>query len=106
VVATNNIGQRLAAFPEAPTFEELGLPGHGTLNWSALFAPAGTPPEIVKTLHKAFTDAVLDPVIIEHAEKSGTFGFAADSPEATAAWLKEEMAKWRGIIAETKIELN
>lgn len=106
VVVATTMPQRLAAFPDVPTFAELGLPGHGTLNWSALFAPAGTPPEIVKTLHKVFTDAVNDPHILQQAEKSGTFGFAADSPDATAAWLKEEMAKWRHTIAETKIEMN
>ena len=106
IVVASNMTKRLSVFPDVPTFTELGLPGQGTLNWSALFAPAGTPPEIVKALYKAFTDAVNNPYIIEQAEKTGTFGFAADSPEATAAWLKDEMAKWRRIVAEIKIEMN
>jgi tripartite-type tricarboxylate transporter receptor subunit TctC len=101
-----NMTKRLEQLPDVPTFEELGLKGQGTLNWSALFAPAGTPPDVVKTLHRAFTDAVQDPVIVGQAEKTGTFGFAADTPEATAAWLKEEMEKWRRTTAEIKIEMN
>ena len=96
----------LEAFPGVPTYAEVGLAGHGTLNWSALFAPTGTPQEIIDTLYKAFTEAVNDPAIQEAAAKSGTFGFAAESPAATAAWLQEELAKWRRTTAEIKIEMN
>ena len=98
--------KRLEAFPGVPTYAEVGLAGHGTLNWSALFAATGTPQEIIDTLYKAFTEAVNDPVIQEAAAKSGTFGFAAESPAATAAWLQEELAKWRRTTAEIKIEMN
>lgn len=98
--------QRLAAFPDAPTMAEVGLPGVGTMNWSALFAPSGTPPEIIKVLHKAFTDAVNDPWVVEAAGKTGTDIFPLDSPEATQKWLTDEMAKWRGIVKEVKIEMN
>ncbi len=104
-IATN-MTSRLSQLPDVPTFTELGLPGQGTLNWSALLAPAGTPPEIVQSLHRAFTDAVRDPQIIEQAEKTGTFGFASDTVEATQAWLKDEIAKWRRITSEIKIEMN
>jgi tripartite-type tricarboxylate transporter receptor subunit TctC len=105
-VLGTNMTKRLDAFPDVPTYAELGMPGHGTLNWSALFAPAGTPPDVIATLHKAFTDAVNDPYILEQAARSGTFGFAAESPQATAAWLKSEIAKWRKTTAEIKIEMN
>jgi tripartite-type tricarboxylate transporter receptor subunit TctC len=106
ILLGTNMTKRLAQLPDVPTFTELGLAGQGTLNWSALFAPAGTPPEVIATLHKAFTDAVNDPVIIEQAEKTGTFGFSAESPAATATWLKEEIEKWRRTVAEIKIEMN
>jgi tripartite-type tricarboxylate transporter receptor subunit TctC len=101
-----NMHHRLKQLPDVPTFDELGLKGQGTLNWSALFAPAGTPGEIVETLHRAFTDAVKDPLIMEQAEKTGTFGFAADTVDETSAWLKDEMEKWRRTTAEIKIEMN
>ena len=105
-VLASNMEKRLEAFPGVPTYAEVGLAGHGTLNWSALFAPTGTPQEIIDTLYKAFTEAVNDPVLQEAAAKSGTFGFAAESPAATAAWLQEELAKWRRTTAEIKIEMN
>jgi tripartite-type tricarboxylate transporter receptor subunit TctC len=46
----------------------LAWSGHGTLNWSGLFAPAGTPPEVVAKLHKAFTDAVKSPFVLERRQ--------------------------------------
>ena len=98
--------KRLAALPDVPTMAELGFPGVGTGNWSGLFAPAGTPPEIIKILHKAFTDAVKDSFVVNAAAKTGTDVFPANSPEETAAWLRSEMTKWRGIVNEVKIEMN
>jgi tripartite-type tricarboxylate transporter receptor subunit TctC len=106
LLLATNMPTRMVMLPDVPTFAELGLSGQGTLNWSALFAPAGTPPDIIRTLHKAFTEAVKDAWIIEQAEKTGTFGFPAESPQATTLWLQEETAKWRGIVADIKIEMN
>ena len=98
--------KRLDVFPDVPTFTELGYPGQGTLNWSALFAPSGTPPEILAKLHKAFTEAVKDPFVEQAAAKTGTMTFPLDSPAETAAWLRSETDKWKHIIDEVKIEAN
>lgn len=98
--------KRLAALPDVPTLAEAGFPGVGTGNWSALFARAGTPPDVIKLLHRAFTDAVNDTFVREAAAKTGTDIFPADSPEETTKWLGDEMKKWRGILAEIKIEMN
>jgi tripartite-type tricarboxylate transporter receptor subunit TctC len=106
VRAVANIVRRLPQFPDLPTLEELGYPGVGTDNWSAVFAPAGTPPEILNTLYKAFTDAAKDPFVVDAAGKTGTLIFTADSMQETQKWLRDEMAKWRGITQEVKIEMN
>ena len=98
--------KRLAALPDVPTLAEAGFPGVGTGNWSALFAPAATPPDIIKVLHRAFTDAVNDNFVREAAAKTGTDTFPANSPEETRKWLADETKKWRGIVAEVKIEMN
>ena len=105
-ILATNMPQRIKQLPDAPTFAELGHPGQGTLNWSMVFAPAGVPAEVITTLHKAFTDAVKDRGIMEAAEKTGTFGYTLDSQAETAAFLKDEMAKWRKTVSEIKIELN
>jgi len=101
-----NVARRLPQFPDIPTLAEFGYPGVGTDNWSAVFAPAGTPPEVIKVLYKAFTEAANDPAVVDAAGKTGTFVFTADSVEETQKWLRGEMAKWRGIVEEVKVELN
>jgi tripartite-type tricarboxylate transporter receptor subunit TctC len=106
VRAVANINRRLPQFPDLPTLAELGFPGVGTDNWSAVFAPAGTPPAVLNTLYKAFTDAAKDQFVVDAAGKTGTFVFPADSMEETQKWLRDEMAKWRGITQEVKIEMN
>jgi tripartite-type tricarboxylate transporter receptor subunit TctC len=98
--------KRLEALPDVPTLAELGFAGVGTGNWSALFAPAGTPPDVVKMLHRAFTDAVNDKFVVDAAGKTGTYIFPANSPEETRTWLGDEMKKWRGVVSEVKIEMN
>ncbi|HEX2216991.1 MAG TPA: tripartite tricarboxylate transporter substrate binding protein [Xanthobacteraceae bacterium] len=101
-----NMPERLKELPDVPTFTEHGLPGHGTQNWSGLFAPAGTPPEVIKTLYEAFTNAAKDPELLQMAAKSGTFGFAAGSHDEVQTWLKAELAKWRETVAQIKLDLN
>lgn len=102
----SNVTSRLDGFKEYPTFAELGYQDVGTGNWSALFAPAGTPKEIVDALFKAFTAAVNDDFVKDAAAKTGTEIFPAASTEETQAWLKSEMAKWRKNVAEIPIEMN
>ena len=52
--------QRLAALPDVPTFAQAGVPGVDVVTWFGLFAPAGTPPEIVRQLNAAATTALKD----------------------------------------------
>ncbi|MFO1328540.1 MAG: tripartite tricarboxylate transporter substrate binding protein [Rubrivivax sp.] len=52
--------QRLAALPEVPTFAQAGVPGVDVVTWFGLFAPAGTPAEIVRQLNAAATAALKD----------------------------------------------
>ncbi len=101
-----NMTERLKTLPDVPTFAELGLPGHGTLNWSGVFAPAGTPPEIIRKLHEAFTKAVNDPWVIEKAGNTATFKFPTDAQEEFATFVKSEMDKWTKIAEEVKLDMN
>ena len=49
--------QRLSDYPDVPTLAEAGYPGVGTLHWQSMLAPAGTPREVLTTLHKAIIEA-------------------------------------------------
>ncbi|MBD0274786.1 MAG: tripartite tricarboxylate transporter substrate binding protein, partial [Acetobacteraceae bacterium] len=62
---------RVAALPEVPTAAEAGLPGFVVDAWFAFFAPAGTPPEIVRRINAALREATAQPDLRRRAEEGG-----------------------------------
>lgn len=98
--------KRSAAIPELPTVNEaLGLKDYELIAYFAVFAPAGTPPEIVVKLNQAINAAASSKDI---QEKFASIGFAVDpgTPEALAQRSKLETAKWAKAIRDAKIELQ
>jgi tripartite-type tricarboxylate transporter receptor subunit TctC len=98
--------QRLADYPDVPTITEAGYPGVGTLHWQSMLAPAGTPREIVATLQKAMADGMQTPQVQEAFKRQLIRAVPNASPEEAQAWLKDELAKWRKIVSEVKIEMT
>jgi tripartite-type tricarboxylate transporter receptor subunit TctC len=95
---------RAPAFPDLPALSE-ALPGYETYTWNALFAPAGTPPDVVKKLNEEANKAVNDPKVKEKlAEFSATV--VASTPEELAKHVVAELAKWAPIVkaSGTKID--
>ena len=96
--------QRSKAIPELPTVDEaLGLKGYELIAYFAMFAPAGTPTEIIQKLNSALNAAAVDKAILERFSVLG-FEAAPASPEALAQRTKAETAKWAKAIREAKIE--
>ena len=98
--------KRLPDFPDFPTMAEVGYPGVGTIAWQALFAPSGTPPDVIETLHKAVVQALESEPVRDSFKKSGIRAAPTASPEDARTWLRGEMEAWRKIVAETKIDLT
>ena len=92
--------ERLPQYPDVPTMAEAGLPGIGTLQWQALFAPAGTPPDVVETLHQAVVLSLQSERLLESFEKAIYKAEPTSSPEEMRLFVEAEYAKWRRIIAE------
>jgi tripartite-type tricarboxylate transporter receptor subunit TctC len=89
--------KRPETIPDLPTVAESGLPGYETYSWNALFAPAGTPPEVVDTLAQAAAKAVQDPAVKQRladlsAEAVGT------GPAELARHVEAELAKWGPVV--------
>ncbi len=84
---------RIPALPDIPTIAEAGLPGYESVQWSGLLAPAGTPREIVSTLHKEVVAILRTPEARERLANIGT-EVVASSPQEFAAFIKSETAKW------------
>jgi tripartite-type tricarboxylate transporter receptor subunit TctC len=96
--------QRSNAIPELPTVNEaLGLKDYELIAYFAVFAPAGTPADIITKLNAAVNAAAIDKTILERFSALG-FETAPASPEALAQRSKAETAKWAKAIRDAKIE--
>ena len=96
--------QRSKAIPELPTVNEaLGVKDYELIAYFAMFAPAGTPADVIAKLNKALNAAATDKDIIEKFSAIG-FETAPGSPEALAQRNKAETAKWAKAIRDAKIE--
>ena len=96
--------KRSAAIPELPTVNEaLGLKDYELIAYFAMFAPAGTPPDIVAKLNHAANAAAQSKEI---QDKFAPIGFMVEpgTPEALAQRSKLETAKWAKAIKDAKIE--
>nr|WP_314261997.1 tripartite tricarboxylate transporter substrate binding protein [uncultured Devosia sp.] len=97
--------ERAASFPDVPTMDEAGVPGYETNTWNALFAPAGTPPEVVTRLNEAAVAAVSDPAVAERLAEVGAV-VVASSSEELATHVAEEVARWKPVIEEAGVTVQ
>ena len=96
--------KRAAAVPELPTVNEaLGLKDYELIAYFAVFAPAGTPPDIVAKLNAAINAAANSKDIQDRFAANG-FAVEPGTPEALAARNKVETVKWAKAIRDAKIE--
>ena len=93
---------RSESTPDLATVQESGVNNYDVVSWNALFAPARTAPEIVKTLNRALQDILAD---AELKKRLLTLGIEAkaSTPEEIGARLKSDIDKWRGVIEKAKI---
>ncbi len=89
--------KRSAALPEIPTMEEAGMPGFALNNWGGLFAPAGTPAEIVSKLNAEVQTIMQSPDMQARLKNEGS-RFTPNTPEQFAGFLKAEIATWEPIV--------
>jgi len=92
--------QRLASMPDVPTTAEAGLPGMEVTVWHALYAPKGTPAEVVNRLSTSLQTALREPRLVARFADLGTAPVAQDraTPAAARAFWQADIAKWRPVI--------
>lgn len=93
--------RRTVLAPDLPTVAEV-LPGYESVNWFGIYGPAGLSPEIVKKVNQAANAALAEAEVRERFVRLGA-ETVGGTPEAFAAVVKAETAKWKKIIAERKI---
>jgi len=93
---------RDSSMPDLPSMSET-LPGFDVKNWIGLFAPAGTPPAIVKKLNAEVGKIMQQPAVQKKLESEGAKYYVM-SPEAFGAFQKKESARWGKIIKSAGIK--
>jgi tripartite-type tricarboxylate transporter receptor subunit TctC len=97
---------RMAHAPDVPTAEEAGLPGFTLSYWHGLWAPKGTPKDIVAKLNASVVAALAEPAVRQRLDDLGQAIFppAQQTPEALGTLQKAEIEKWWPIIKEARIK--
>jgi tripartite-type tricarboxylate transporter receptor subunit TctC len=89
--------KRTAALPDVPTIAELGFPGFEATTWHGIVAPAGTPKEVVGTLHRAAVAALKYPDVSKALGDLGV-DVVANAPDEFRAYIASEIPKWAAIV--------
>jgi tripartite-type tricarboxylate transporter receptor subunit TctC len=100
--------KRVEQAADIPTVDEAGLPKFHMTLWSGLWAPKGTPKEIIAKVNAAALDAMKDPQTRKNLENLGLQMPPADklTPEALGEWQKAEIAKWWPIIKAAHVAVD
>ena len=98
--------ERWWAAPDVPTMDEAGVPGMHASFWHGLWAPKGTPKEIVARLDAAIVESLADPAVRQRLKDIGQEPWPRDkqTPEALAAQQQAEIAVWWPIIKANNIK--
>jgi tripartite-type tricarboxylate transporter receptor subunit TctC len=94
---------RSESTPHVPTVRESGIANYDVVSWNALFAPAGTPPDVVKTLNGALQEILTEAEVKKRLIELGIEA-RASTPQEISARLKSDIEKWRDVIEKAGIQ--
>ena len=89
--------RRLGVFTKVPTLEELGYPNARFEDWYGVFVPAGTSPERVALLNRAIVQVLQMPEVVKSINDGGS-DVVANTPDAFATQLKQDISRWSQIV--------
>lgn len=98
--------KRTSPLPDVPAVSELGFPGFDATTWHSLIVPAGTPKEVVDTLHRTLAAALGDPQIRKQLVDLGVDVNPSASPEDFAAFIKSEGPRWGAVAKAANVKLD
>ena len=95
--------KRSAVVPDIPTIAESGLPGFESYTWLTLAGPAGMPHPIVTALNAAIAKCVQSPEIANMLANQSTEP-SLMTPQETAAFIRDEIVKWKKVVAAAGVK--
>ncbi len=95
--------RRSESTPDIATAQESGVSDYDVVSWNGLFAPAGTPPEIVTTLNRALREILADADVKKRLIGLGIEA-RASTPQEISARLKSDIDKWQKVIEKAGIQ--
>ncbi|MBF5005317.1 Bug family tripartite tricarboxylate transporter substrate binding protein [Diaphorobacter caeni] len=97
--------KRSSALSDVPTIAEAGVPGYEVSPWFAVFAPAGTPADVIAKLNKVLNDGMKDPETLKKLESVGAEPIGT-TPQELGTHLNKELDRWGKLIKERNIRLD
>jgi tripartite-type tricarboxylate transporter receptor subunit TctC len=94
---------RLRDMPNVPTVAESGIPGFDVRTWAGLFAPKGTPKDIVAKLNATVQQALARPEVKTRLEEVVGGDAQGSTPEEMKAMVAREAARWTDVIKKANI---
>jgi tripartite-type tricarboxylate transporter receptor subunit TctC len=96
--------QRSKLMPDLPTVAETGVPGYDVQAWFGMFAPAGVPGDIVARLNAETRRAMQNADVVKRMNADGA-EVLTNAPDAFAAQVRAEYAKWRDVVKRSGMKL-
>lgn len=96
---------RSKALPQVPTIQEAGLPGYVVESWQGFSVPASTPRAIVERINHDVVAVLREPETSALLENLG-FTVAATPPEAVDETVRDDIDKYRSVIASAEVKLK
>lgn len=97
--------KRVPAFPDIPTAAEAGLPNYEVATWYGLFAPKGTPPDVIEHMKKELKAALQTTAIKDAWERNGSDVPDVPGPEF-GKMVSADVARWRKVVTEAGVKLD
>lgn len=97
--------ERSPALPNIPTIAESGVPNYVLDSWYGLYAPAGTPPDVIATLNAAAHKAADTDMFRKKVQSEGLV-ISTGTPQQLDDYIKGEQARWKKVISSSKITLD
>jgi tripartite-type tricarboxylate transporter receptor subunit TctC len=98
--------KRAAIAPDIPTMIEAGVKGYEAYTFNLIVAPAGTPQPVVDTIDQASRKLMADPAMVKFLEDIAAVPTTDTTPERTAKFIKDELAKWAPVIRAANVKIE